>query len=210
MFYKAKTPKWLQKLFPGRIWDMPTLKNAIYLTFDDGPHPIITPFVLDELQKYNAKATFFCIGKNVVDNPVVFRRILDEGHALGNHTYDHLDGWKTGNAAYLHNILKAKKYINSDLFRPPYGRITANQQKDLKRQPEGIKVIMWSVLSGDFDKNISPGQCCKNVLKNAVSGSIVVFHDSEKAEERLRYALPEVLKYFSEKGYIFEKIVLDS
>ena len=210
MFYKAKTPKWLRKLFPGRIWDMPPLKNAIYLTFDDGPHPIITPFVLDELQKYNAKATFFCIGKNVVDNPVVFRRILDEGHALGNHTYDHLDGWKTGNAAYLHNILKAKNYIDADLFRPPYGRITPNQQRDLMRQHEEIKIIMWSVLSGDFDKNISPGQCYKNVLKNAVSGSIVVFHDSEKAEERLCYALPGVLKYFSEKGYIFEKIVLDS
>jgi peptidoglycan-N-acetylglucosamine deacetylase len=208
MFYYAKTPKWVRKLFTGSIWGMPATKNAIYLTFDDGPHPQITPFVLDELAKYNAKATFFCIGKNVLQNPAVFKRILNDGHAIGNHTYDHLDGWKTGNAKYLQNILKAKDIIDSDLFRPPYGRITPGQQKDLKKQ-QAVKIIMWSVLSGDFDKHITPEQCCENVLKNTVSGSIVVFHDSEKAEERLRYALPEVLKYFSEKGYIFEKIVFD-
>lgn len=210
MFYKAKTPKWLKKLFPARIWDMPPVKNAIYLTFDDGPHPIITPFVLDELQKYNAKATFFCIGKNVVDHPVVFKRILDDGHAVGNHTYDHLDGWKTNNAEYLQNILKAKTHISSDLFRPPYGRITPNQQKDLTSKHKAIKIIMWSVLSGDFDKNITPEQCCENVLQNTESGSVVVFHDSEKADEKLRYALPIVLQYLSDKGYQFEKIMLNS
>ena len=160
--------------------------------------------------KYNAKATFFCIGKNVVDHPVVFKRILGDGHAVGNHTYDHLDGWKAGNAKYLENILKVKNHIDSDLFRPPYGRITPNQQKDLLQQQPATKIIMWTVLSGDFDKNITPEQCCKNVLKNTKSGSVIVFHDSEKADERLRYALPVVLKYFSEKGYQFEKIELNS
>ncbi len=210
MFYFAKTPKWIRKLFTGSIWEMPAIKNAIYLTFDDGPHPQITSFVLDELAKYNAKATFFCIGKNVVENPAVFKRILDDGHAIGNHTYDHLDGWKTRNAAYLQNILKAKNYIDSDLFRPPYGRITRNQRKYLTAQHQATKIIMWSVLSGDFDKNITPRQCCENVLKNAESGSVVVFHDSEKADVRLRYALPIVLKCFFDKGYMFEKIELNS
>ena len=210
MIYQVKTPNWLKKLFPGRIWEMPPIKNAIYLTFDDGPHPVITPFVLDQLKKYNAQATFFCVGKNVLDYPDVFKKILDGGHAIGNHTYDHLDGWKTGNAKYLQNILKAKKHIDSDLFRPPYGRISTNQQKDLLRQQAATKIIMWSVLSGDFDNNITPGHCCKNVINNTTIGSVVVFHDSEKAQERLRYTLPVVLKYFSEKGYLFEKIVLES
>lgn len=210
MFYIAKTPKWVRKLFAGSIWEMPKAGKTIYLTFDDGPHPLITPFVLDELNKYGARATFFCIGKNVADNPTLFRRILDEGHAVGNHTYDHLDGWKTGNAKYLQNILKAKKYIDSDLFRPPYGRITWNQHKHLTQYSKPFKIIMWSVLSGDFDINITPGECSKIVLKNTESGSVVVFHDSEKADERLRHTLPIVLKYFSEKGYSFEKIAIDS
>jgi peptidoglycan-N-acetylglucosamine deacetylase len=209
MFYYAKTPKWVRKLFTGSIWEMPATENAIYLTFDDGPHPIITPFVLDELKKYNARATFFCIGRNVLQDPAVFKRILNDGHAVGNHTYDHLDGWKTGNETYLQNILKAENYIDSDLFRPPYGRITRNQRKDLIKQRPAAKIIMWSVLSGDFDKNITPEQCCENVLKNAESGSVIVFHDSEKAEKKLRYALPIVLKYFCEKGWQFKKIVLN-
>jgi peptidoglycan-N-acetylglucosamine deacetylase len=209
MLYVTKTPKWVRKLFTGSIWEMPQTKKALYLTFDDGPHPLITPFVLDELGKYNARATFFCIGKNVVANPAVFKRILDEGHAIGNHTYDHLDGWKTGNEDYLQNIVKAGNHIDSYLFRPPYGRITRNQQKKLMQLDEPFKIIMWGVLSGDFDVNITPEQCCKNVLKNAKSGSVIVFHDSEKANARLQYALPIVLKYFSEKGYQFEKIVIN-
>lgn len=210
MFYLAKTPQWIKKLYPQRIWNMPPAKKAIYLTFDDGPHPEITSFVLDELHRYNARATFFCVGKNVVDNPLVFNRILEEGHAVGNHTYDHLDGWKTHNAVYINNILKARRYINSDLFRPPFGRISSAQQKNLLKQHNKVQIIMWSVLSGDFDIDITPVQCSKNVIKNAESGSIVVFHDSEKAQLRLRYALPEVLKYFSGKGFIFEKLVLNS
>ena len=210
MFYIAKTPTWVQKLFTGSIWKMPQAKKTIYLTFDDGPHPVVTPFVLNELEKWNAKATFFCIGKNVVDNPLIFNQIKKAEHAIGNHTYDHLDGWKTENATYLQNIVKAKEHISSVLFRPPYGRITRKQYKALTQLNDPFKIIMWSVLSGDFDINISPEQCANNVLQNATSGSVVVFHDSEKASERLRYALPAVLKYFSEKGYVFEKIVLNS
>jgi peptidoglycan-N-acetylglucosamine deacetylase len=207
MFYLAKTPKWVSKLFSGIIWEMPETKKALYLTFDDGPHPLVTPFVLDELDKYNAKATFFCIGKNVAEHPGIFKRILEQGHAVGNHTYDHLDGWKTENAKYLQNILEARNYITSPLFRPPYGRITRNQRKLLMQLDEPFKVIMWNVLSGDFDVSVTPEKCCKNVLDNAKSGSVIVFHDSGKAYERLRYTLPAVLKYFSEKGYQFEKIV---
>jgi peptidoglycan/xylan/chitin deacetylase (PgdA/CDA1 family) len=207
MFYIAKTPGWVRKFFSGSIWDVNEPEKSIYLSFDDGPHPVITPFVLDELKKYNALATFFCIGKNVVENPLIFSRIQDEGHAVGNHTYDHLNGWKTSETEYLQNIAKAAKYIDSHLFRPPYGRIKATQHKALGKLDKPLKVVMWSVLSGDFDVNITPEKCCENVLKNAESGSVIVFHDSEKAYERLRYALPLVLEYFSGKGYQFEKIV---
>ena len=208
MFYTIKTPEWVKKLFGGSTWEMPKTGKTIYLTFDDGPHPLITPFVLDELKKYDARATFFCIGKNVEDNPVVYTRILEEGHAVGNHTYNHLDGWKTGSAKYLADILKAKKYIDSDLFRPPYGRIKRKQRKDLSVLERPLKIIMWSVLSGDFDKRITPEQCCANVIKNTENGSVVVFHDSEKAMERMRYSLPIVLQHFFDKGYRFKKIDL--
>jgi peptidoglycan-N-acetylglucosamine deacetylase len=207
MFYIVKTPNWVKKIFRTSIWEITEAQKSIYLTFDDGPHPAITSFILDELKKYNARATFFCIGKNVVDNPLIFKRILSEGHTVGNHTHNHLDGWKTSKAAYLQNITEASKYIDSDLFRPPYGRISFTQHQALQQLDKSLKIVMWSVLSGDFDVTITPEQCCNNVLKNAEAGSVIVFHDSEKAFERLKYALPAVLKYFSEKGYQFEKIV---
>lgn len=210
MFYLVKTPKWVRKLFTRSIWEIPAAQNVIYLSFDDGPHPLVTPFVLDELEKYGALATFFCIGKNVAEHSGIFQRILDQHHAVGNHTYNHLDGWKTGSLKYLQNILEAGNYIDSHLFRPPYGRITRKQRKLLMQQHEPYKIIMWSVLSGDFDENITPEKCLDNVLKNSGSGSVIVFHDSEKAYERLRYVLPAVLKHFSEKGYRFKKIVTES
>lgn len=207
MFYIVKTPNWVKTFFSASIWEIKEAQKSIYLSFDDGPHPVITPFVLDELKKYNARATFFCIGRNVVENPLIFNRILGEEHAVGNHTHDHLNGWKTPNAEYLQNITEASLHIDSDLFRPPYGRITPKQYTHLRNSKRPFKIVMWSILSGDFDATITPERCCENVLKNADSGSVIVFHDSEKAFERLKYTLPLVLKYFSEKGYRFEKIV---
>jgi peptidoglycan/xylan/chitin deacetylase (PgdA/CDA1 family) len=206
MFYFVKTPGWLKKLYAYYIWDINVADKTIYLSFDDGPHPAITGFVLDELKKYNAHATFFCIGKNVLLYPAVYKRILEEGHATGNHTQDHLNGWKTPDEEYIENIEKAKKVIDSNLFRPPYGRIKRSQFRQLA--PGGMKIIMWDVLSGDFDMAITKEKCLQHVLQHTKPGSVIVFHDSEKANERMSYALPGVLKYFSEKGYSFGKIAL--
>lgn len=184
---------------------MPAIEKRIYLSFDDGPHPQATPFVLDTLKQYNAKASFFCIGKNVQTFPEIYKRILLEGHAVGNHTHNHLNGWKTNDAGYFDNIKQAAQYIDSGMFRPPYGRITRFQAKHIQ-QKLGLQIIMWSVLSGDFDINISPTKCLQNVKRNAENGSIIVFHDSEKALERMRYALPELLNYFGNRGYEFHKL----
>ncbi|MEO5942996.1 MAG: polysaccharide deacetylase family protein [Ferruginibacter sp.] len=208
MFYFVKTPGWLQKIYKGRIWNIDAKEKNIYLTFDDGPHPEITDIILDKLKTYNASATFFCIGKNVVAYPDVYKRIIEEGHAVGNHTHNHLNGWKTSDATYLDNIALAKKYIDSNLFRPPYGRITKFQERQLQKNKFQLNIIMWSVLSGDFDTTLKPKQCLENVLLNTKEGSIIVFHDSEKAKEAVLFSLPEVLKYFTAKGYFFKKITL--
>ena len=208
MFYFVKTPGWLKKIYDSYMWSVPGSDKILYLTFDDGPHPEATPFVLRELKKYNVLATFFCIGKNVVAYPDIYNQILREGHSVGNHTYNHLNGWKTNNNDYLKDIALASDEIDSYLFRPPYGRITSFQAKNLKPVMKGKepKVIMWDVLSGDFDTACSPQQCLANVLFASVPGSIIVFHDSEKAFSRLEYALPRVLQYFSEKGYLFKSL----
>ena len=206
MFYFKKTPWWIKKIYKSCVWEININEKNIYLTFDDGPHPVATPFVLDELKKHNAKATFFCIGKNVVLYPEIYQRILTEGHSIGNHTFNHLDGWKTKTDIYIENILSAKKQINSILFRPPYGKITFEQLKILHQPKIFFKVIMWSVLSGDFDVEISNIKCLNNVIKNTGKGSIVVFHDSEKALEKIRFVLPKVLDYFTEQQYEFRNI----
>ncbi len=206
MFYLVRAPWILKKWYSRLIWDIPSREKILYLTFDDGPHPEITPFVLDELNKYQAKATFFCIGNNVEAYPQVYKRVLSEGHRVGNHTHDHLNGWKTPDKQYIGSIGQAAKWIDSDLFRPPYGRISAFQAKVLRNAPLSYRIVMWGVLSGDFDRNLSPGKCARNVTKNAGPGSIVVFHDSEKAFDRLREALPLVLEHFSALGYRFEPI----
>jgi len=214
MFYFVKTPWLLKKLYPGCTWHIPSREKIIYLTFDDGPHPMATPFVLDTLKQYQAKATFFCIGKNVVENPAIYRRILDEGHRTANHTHNHLNGWKVKNDQYVHNILEAAKHIDSNLFRPPYGKITRFQVKILsgigayKGSDRSFKIVMWDVLSGDFDKGLSAENCALNVINKTRRGSIVVFHDSEKAFPRMQKALPDMLQYFSGKGYRFEAIQL--
>ena len=206
MFYFVKTPGWLKKLYRQYVWNFTPSSKTIYLSFDDGPHPKATPFVLNELNKYKAKATFFCIGKNVAAFQNIYNEIITEGHSIGNHTFNHLNGWETENYVYIDNISKAGIHIHSNLFRPPYGRIKRSQAKLLRSVYPGIKIIMWSVLSGDFDLNISKEKCLSNVIKNAESGSVIVFHDSEKAFDNLIYTLPKVLEYFSKKGFVFEKI----
>jgi peptidoglycan/xylan/chitin deacetylase (PgdA/CDA1 family) len=209
--YLIKTPWLLKKIYPDCIWDIPVEENILFLTFDDGPHPQVTPFVLNELKKYNARATFFCIGKNVVEHPDIFKRILLEGHRVGNHSHNHLNGWKVKDKEYIDDILQARKYIDSDIYRPPYGRITKFQNRLLTNgssEKQLFKIIMWNVLSADFDPSISAETCATNVMRNATRGSIIVFHDSEKAFSKLQFALPRVLQYFSDKNYRFQEIRL--
>jgi peptidoglycan/xylan/chitin deacetylase (PgdA/CDA1 family) len=207
MFYIATTPWWLRILFPSELtWSFPTNEKILYLTFDDGPTPTVTEFVLDELKKYNAKATFFCIGENVQKHPHLYQRLFAEGHRIGNHTHNHLNGFHTKDELWLNNVKEAAKWIDSDLFRPPYGKLRSFPAKVLKESNPPFKIIMWTVLSADFDTNISPQKCFDNVRKNTRPGSIIVFHDSEKAFPNLKFALPEVLKLFSAEGYRFEVI----
>lgn len=208
MKYFVKTPWWLKKVYSSYMWNIKTKEKIIYLTFDDGPHPVATPFVLDELKKYDAKATFFCIGKNVIAHPDIYMRIITEGHAAGNHTQNHLNGWKTKDDVYLADVAEAGKFIDSSLFRPPYGKITSFQAKHISNalKKDDPAIVMWDVLSGDFDNEITKEKCMENVIMNAGKGSIIIFHDSQKAYERLSYCLPLALKYFTEKGYKFERI----
>jgi peptidoglycan-N-acetylglucosamine deacetylase len=209
MKYFVRTPWWMKKIYPSYIWNIKTKEKVIYLTFDDGPHEKATSFVLDELKKYNAKATFFCIGKNVSAFPAVYKKILEEGHTTGNHTYNHLNGWKTTEADYLKDVAEAVKYIDSSLFRPPYGRIKTFQARNipLAMNNSAAKIIMWDVLSGDFDQDITKEHCLQNVVLNVKNGSIVVFHDSEKAFPLLEYCLPRTLEFLSGKGYRFEGLL---
>jgi peptidoglycan-N-acetylglucosamine deacetylase len=208
MFYLVKTPWWLKRYYSSLIWHIPVRDKVLYLSFDDGPHPVATPFVLDALQQFGAKACFFCIGKNVQAHPQLYKRILSEGHRVGNHTQDHLNGWKVSGEDYFDNIRQAARYIDSDLFRPPYGRITALQAACLRASPAGFKIIMWDVLSADFDRSLSAEKCARNVIRHARPGSIIVFHDSEKAFERLQEALIRVLQHFTDLGYRFDAIRL--
>jgi peptidoglycan/xylan/chitin deacetylase (PgdA/CDA1 family) len=201
--YLIRTPSFIQSLFPNFIWRMPNEDKVLYLTFDDGPIEEVTPWVLDELAKYNAKATFFCVGENVDRNPKIFERMKREGHTTANHTYHHLSGWSSDNVPYFHNVRKCAHLVDSDLFRPPYGRMKPSQAQFLLRH---YRIVMWDVLSADFDTNISQEQCLSNVLSNSKPGSIIVMHDSVKAKKNMQYTLPRVLDHFSTLGYRFEKI----
>jgi peptidoglycan/xylan/chitin deacetylase (PgdA/CDA1 family) len=216
-FYWIKTNAFVKKIFSNYIWNIPNAENKIYLTFDDGPTPEITEWVLEELKKYQIKATFFCIGKNINSHPSLFYRIQDEGHSIGNHTYNHLKGWNTSTENYLENINLCKSEIlnkksaeenpqnlKSQLFRPPYGKIKKSQSKKLRQL--GYKIIMWDVLSADFDTTITPEKCLENVLQNVESGSVIVFHDSVKAYENLKYTLPRALQVLKERGFEFSPI----
>ncbi|SDD54335.1 polysaccharide deacetylase family protein [Niabella drilacis] len=206
--YFVKTPWLLKKIYPHYIWDLPASKKKIFLTFDDGPHPVATPFVLEQLRSWGAKASFFCVGKNVVAEKELYETLQKEGHAIGNHTHNHLNGWKTDTRLYLENVQQAAGHIDSGLFRPPYGRIRKEQGRLLTRGALGriFRIVMWDVLSGDFDRSLSPERCLQYVLKNTRSGSVIVFHDSEKAFKNMSFALPGVLQYFSERGFTFEAL----
>ena len=212
-FYWNKTHFLIKKIFSNYIWSVPNRSKIVYLTFDDGPTPKITDFVLSELNKFNAKATFFCIGENIKKHPELFQNILNQGHQIGNHTFNHLNGWQTDDQIYLENILQCeneirKLFINENkLFRPPYGKIKTSQANLLIKK--GYKIIMWDVLSADFDISISKEKCLENVVKNVESGSIIVFHDSIKAFPNMEFALPKTLTILKERGFTFKSLKLD-
>jgi len=199
------SPFWLRAFFPGFIWRVPTQEKIIYLTFDDGPIPEITEFVLETLEQYHAKATFFCIGDNVRKHPYVFSKVLESGHAVGNHTFNHINGWKTNNDLYLENIKKCDEQLKipTNLFRPPYGRIKKSQSKFVLKER---KIIMWDVLSGDFSASLTPETCLQKTIRHAREGSIILFHDSIKASKNMQYALPRFLDNMAEQGYGFEAL----
>ncbi len=210
MRFWIKTNRFIKWLFPKYIWEIPNAKKEVYLTFDDGPTPEITAWTLTELQKHKAQATFFCIGNNIEKHPDLFKRIVESGHAIGNHTFNHLKGWKTDLNTYIENTHLCQKQFDSqnlpfvNLFRPPYGKIKNSQANAL--QQLGYKIIMWDIISQDYDKTVSEEMCVKNVIQHVKPGSIIVFHDSIKASQNLKYALPKVLKFLNENGFVCSKI----
>lgn len=205
--YWVKTSTLIKKLFSGYVWDIPNSEKKIYLTFDDGPTPEVTDWVLQLLKKYSAAATFFCIGKNILENPELFKKVITEGHKIGNHTNNHLNGWKTSSPNYIENfdtcasiIASLNQYdVKTKLFRPPYGKIKRSQAKAVKAK--GYEIIMWDVLSADFDQSISKEKCLHNVISNMKPGSIIVFHDSVKAYANLQYVLPKTLEFIEQNQY---------
>jgi len=209
-FLWIKTNRFIKYIFSNYVWNIPNVEKKVYLTFDDGPTPEITEWVLEQLKTYNAKATFFCIGNNIAKHPEIFKRLLNEGHTIGNHTQNHVKGWETENNTYFGEVEKCDEVISkqtnidSKLFRPPYGKIKPSQSNYLRKL--GYKIIMWDVLSADFDTTISKEKCLENVLKNVESGSIIVFHDSIKAFPNLEYTLPKTLEFLSKNGYVCDRI----
>jgi len=196
----------LKWYYPSLTWHKNRDEQVIYLTFDDGPIPDVTEFVLKTLKTYSAKATFFCIGDNIRKHPGIFSKIKNDGHSIGNHTYNHLRGWATPDNAYLDNFNQCQQLTQTSLFRPPYGRIRKTQISGIRKLVPGMEIIMWDVLSGDFDHGLTPEKCLRNVLRHTTNGSIVVFHDSIKAFDRLKHALPGLLHHFSARGYQFRAL----
>jgi len=210
--YLVKTPSIIKRYYSSLTWNKSRSEKIIYLTFDDGPIPNVTEFVLNTLKSFAVKATFFCIGDNIVKHPALFNRIKQEGHTVGNHTFNHLNGWKTSDEIYLQNVLECQELTATTLFRPPYGRIRKSQVKHIQdnlcsspiNQPiTKPEIIMWDVLSGDFDPKISAQTCYQNVIKHTENGSIIVFHDSLKAADKMQYALPRVIRFFLDQGFQF-------
>ncbi len=197
--YLVKTPPIVKTIFADFVWHIDTDIKEVYLTFDDGPIPGLTPWVLDVLADFNSKATFFCVGENVKKNRSIFDRIVREGHTIGNHTYNHLNGWNTENEVYLQNVAECDRYMETNLFRPPYGKMKPSQSSLIKSEKT---VVMWDVLSGDFDLSITKEKCLTNVIENYSQGSVIVFHDNIKAEEKLKYVLPSFLEHLAENGFV--------
>lgn len=198
MVVAHRVPAWITKLYPDLVWTGKSDANQIYLTFDDGPHPVITPWVIDQLKLYKFKATFFCVGENCKQYPNILNQILDSGHAIGNHTHNHLKGWNTRTGDYISNIKEADFFMNTSLFRPPYGRITREQIKEIIPNK---KIIMWSLLSADYHPTLNVARAFASLRKNTKPGSIIVFHDSDKAKNNLETLLPAYLEFIAEKGF---------
>ena len=201
--YFVKSPWWLRALYPNLTWHLPSVDKVVYLTFDDGPTPEITEWVMDQLEAYKALGTFFLIGKNVDQHTEIMHMLKQAGHSIGNHTYNHLNGWKYSKADYLENVEECALHVHSRLFRPPYGRIKRNQAQAISG---GYNIIMWDIISGDFDTGIDGEQVFENVKKHIRPGSIIVFHDSVKAWPRLKVALPKTLDFLKEKGFRMEAL----
>lgn len=200
--FKYTIPVILQQLMPSYTWKVDTEDKQLFLTFDDGPHPEITPWVLGQLKEFGAKATFFCVGDNVRKYPEVYQQILNENHAVGNHTFHHLNGWKTETSDYLKDVSLAENYIQSNLFRPPYGRIKRSQAKQLAAK---YRIIMWDRLSMDYMAQLNTEESLAQ-MKKVKKGSIVVFHDSEKAFQNLKVLLPQLLSYYQQQGFSFQTL----
>lgn len=199
----VKIPRCVTKLLPQLVWNIPNNENKVFLTFDDGPIPVVTEWVLDVLKEFNAKATFFCVGDNIRKHPDIFDKVLADGHSVGSHTFNHLNGWKTDSQTYLKNIKRAERYIQTDLFRPPHGRLRWSALSKLK---QNYKVVMWDVLSLDYDSTLDGNIIYKNVRDNVESGSIIVFHDSIKSFNNIKVALPKTLEFLLNQGYVLDKI----
>jgi peptidoglycan/xylan/chitin deacetylase (PgdA/CDA1 family) len=199
----ARPPKLLQSLLPQCFWNLPNRQNKIYLTFDDGPTPEVLPVILKTLDAYKVPATFFCVGENMQKHPDLVKEMLKRNHVIGNHTFNHISGWRTKNEDYFENVEACQKVYKSKLFRPPYGRLRASQANELKRK---YKIIMWDVLSYDYDKKVLPEICFRNVIDATKSGSVIVFHDNVKALKNLEYALPRSIDFLLKKDFVFDVI----
>jgi len=202
--YLVKSPFFYRWLFGNKlIWRIPVTEKILFLTFDDGPVPETTPDIISILGRYGIKATFFCVGENVKKHPAEFECLLSAGHAIGCHTFNHLKGWDYSTTDYVENVKKCSQYFQTSLFRPPYGRIKSSQIEALRQE---YNIIMWSVLTGDFDRNTTPEQCLQNSIRYTKAGSIVVFHDNIKAKNNLQFALPKFIEHFLAQGYRFETL----
>ncbi len=196
----SRPPYLLRKMYPKCVWRMPSGEKKVYLTFDDGPVPEVTPFVLDVLKQYKVGATFFCVGENVSRHPDIYERVLADGHKTANHTYNHIKGLFHRNTSYYSNVSKCAEVVDSKLFRPPYGQLKISQHNDLSRK---YRIIMWDVLSCDYSSAISPEKCLRNVTEKTRDGSIIVFHDSKRAFRNMEYALPRSIAFLQQMGYCF-------